>query len=185
MPVINALDPAGSSSDGGWTLDIHGSGFAPGAQVLIDGSVVAATYVNSGQFTLSAPPLSPGIHAVQVLNAPGLASNSKDLAVEQDSGPLHVDEAVPMPNPVTGLPRPILFKVKLDGRASRIRVRIYGRAMAVAGEAEVPGQWLPGWNAVPVPLPDLGPGTWFFSIEAQEGERKSLRRPPGRLVVLR
>ena len=97
---------------------------------------------------------------------------------------MEVLAAVSLPHPVVGRRAQLLYKVKLNGPAGLLRLRFYSRAMVLVDHFEAPGNWQAGWNQVRVPIGNLGPGTWFCVVDAEENGRQSLHHPPGRLVIL-
>jgi len=77
--------------------------------------------------------------------------------------------------------------VHLKGRADRLTVKVYTRALVCVGSAEavnVPA----GWSQVPLPsaaLQDSGAGTFFYVISGQRDGAKTVKDAVGRVVVLR
>ncbi|MGC2507298.1 MAG: hypothetical protein WA369_11595 [Candidatus Acidiferrales bacterium] len=89
VPVLSSIAPA-SVSAGSFTLSITGHSFVGGAQVLLNGSALATTFVSSMQLTASGSESSTGAYAISVMNPnPGSStSNAQTLQVTStSSGP--------------------------------------------------------------------------------------------------
>lgn len=89
-PVITSLSPASvAAGSGSFKLTVNGSGFAPGATVLFNGSTRTTSFVNSGQLTakiLAADVASAGNKSINVANPAngnngGPVSNAATLVV--------------------------------------------------------------------------------------------------------
>jgi IPT/TIG domain len=89
VPVLSSVAPA-SVSAGSFTLSITGNSFVQGAQVLLDGSALATTFVSSMQLSATGAENSAGTFSISVMNPnPGSStSNSQTLQVTSTgSGP--------------------------------------------------------------------------------------------------
>lgn len=185
------MDPSGGGSSGGWTLTIQGGNFLPGAQVALGGLTLTSGLVVSGnQITVAnMPPLSAGTVAVQVINGPGLLSNAVDLVIAgpvlapTPLGPLAILDAAFMPNPAG--PGPVQLRFKLGAPASRLRLRLYGRALVLFRDETVSGAWSAGWQSLSLDLDGLPAGLCFATLEAEDATRHSLPLAPLRLFILR
>jgi hypothetical protein len=67
-PIYSSVSQSGSSSSGGFSITVVGSGFLPGAQIWVDGQPLVTTYINATTLVAVAPAHSPGNPAVQVSN---------------------------------------------------------------------------------------------------------------------
>lgn len=70
-PRITAVSPASidtCSTPAERRLAVSGQSFRPGAQLLLDGAVVAAEIASDSEIVFIAPPLGSGIHQIQVVN---------------------------------------------------------------------------------------------------------------------
>ena len=88
-PVLSSIAPT-SVSAGNFSLSITGRGFVSGAQVLLNGTALATTFVSSMQLTASGAENSAGTYAISVMNPnPGSStSSSQSLQVtSSSSGP--------------------------------------------------------------------------------------------------
>ena len=66
------LDDTAASTAGGQTIVVYGSGFAPGATVMVGGSTIGAvTYLDQGRLTFTSPANSSGSYTIIVINANG------------------------------------------------------------------------------------------------------------------
>jgi hypothetical protein len=85
---------------------------------------------------------------------------------------------VPDPNP-----RTIVFD--LEGSADEVELRIWTVGLRLVAEASA-GPFRPGWGRVAVPESVLrgASGTYYYSLEAVQGSRRSFSAP-GRLLILR
>ena len=87
VPTLGAILPT-SVATGGFAINVSGSGFVGGAQVLLGGSPLAATFISANQLTASGSVSSAGNFAVTVMNPdPGSSvSNTLNLIVTSGSG---------------------------------------------------------------------------------------------------
>jgi hypothetical protein len=67
-PVFSSVSQSGTSSSGGFSITVTGSGFLPGAQIWVDGQPLVTTYINATTLVATAPAHSPGSFTVQVSN---------------------------------------------------------------------------------------------------------------------
>ncbi len=84
-PQITSLSPTTldeCSPPAARTVTVRGNHFAPGASLLLDGSVVAAGATTTGEFTFSVPAIAGGIHQLQVINPDGKASIPHALFID-------------------------------------------------------------------------------------------------------
>jgi hypothetical protein len=67
--------------------------------------------------------------------------------------------------------------VLLDGPADRVTLKVYTPAWVLVGESEA-GPLSKGWGRVPMPigLAQAPRGLYYFSVQAQQGERRSSPR---------
>jgi hypothetical protein len=174
-------------------LTVQGSQFVNGAQVVIDGSVYAASYISATELQLTVPSLPTGTLPVLVRNPGNIdSSNSANVVISGPAatatptpgvaGPLQVLEAVFHPHPIRGPHLNLRFK--LDGAAERVRLRLYSPAMVLGAELEAEAAFTVGWNQAQFSVPALASGLWFCVVQAQQGSRQSLRAPPLRLYKL-
>lgn len=86
-----------------------------------------------------------------------------------------------MPNP-----DPHEIRFYLAGRADQVTLRLWTPSLILLGQA-TGGPYSAGWNSLAL-NPGLGApmplGLSYFTIQAEQGSRKSPHRPPGRLVRL-
>ncbi len=83
-PRLATLDPQvleACSANSAPTVSGQGSGFLPGASLLIDGAAVPASF-STGSITFQPPALSEGRHEVVVINPGGSRSLSQALTVD-------------------------------------------------------------------------------------------------------
>ncbi len=68
----NPLDDTAANTAGSQTIVINGSGFAPGATVMIGTTVIGSvTWLDSNRLTFTSPALSSGVYTIYVTNANG------------------------------------------------------------------------------------------------------------------
>jgi hypothetical protein len=77
------------------------------------------------------------------------------------------------------------LRFKLSGPAQRVRVRIYLPSMVLASHSEHEAAFQAGWNSASLDLQGLPAGLFYAVLEAEDGRRQSLPRPPMRLYRLR
>jgi len=87
VPVLTSIAPQ-SVSAGSFTITLTGSGFVNGAQVLLNSSALATTFVSPSQLTAAGTETSAGTFAIAVMNPnPGsMTSGSQNLQVTSASG---------------------------------------------------------------------------------------------------
>jgi hypothetical protein len=162
----------------GVTLTVQGSNFAPGAQVVINGSAYAATWASPTSLTLLVPSLAAGSHSLIVRNpdssesaaGPALViAGPAPTATPDPAGPLVIEAAVPFPNP-----DPRSIRIKLAGPADRVTLKVYTVAWVLAAQVES-GPLKAGWNSIPLPAELAGApsGLYYLALQAQAGERRS------------
>lgn len=82
-PWITTVEPSSldeCSSPEERQISVRGHGFGAGASLQLDGATVPAT-LSGGEFLLTVPPLSPGLHEVRVLSAGGKRSEAHALSI--------------------------------------------------------------------------------------------------------
>lgn len=82
-PWITSVEPGSldeCSSPEERRVSVRGYGFGPGASLQLDGAAVPAT-LSGGEFVLTVPPLSPGLHEIRILSAGGKRSESHALSI--------------------------------------------------------------------------------------------------------
>jgi uncharacterized protein (DUF1800 family) len=90
IPILGSVTPD-SFNPGPATVVLHGQKFITGAQVLVNGTAIPATFNNSTQLTANLDVTEPGNVDLQVLNpAPGPAASSDVLAVVNGTPPVPV-----------------------------------------------------------------------------------------------
>lgn len=70
-PRIHSISPANideCSTEAERRVTVTGQAFSPGAQILLDGAVVAVDHVEESSIVFTTPPLKGGLHHVQVVN---------------------------------------------------------------------------------------------------------------------
>ncbi len=66
------LDDTAASTAGGQTIVVYGSGFAPGATVMVGGTTIGSvTYLDQGRLTFTSPANTSGSYTIIVMNANG------------------------------------------------------------------------------------------------------------------
>ncbi len=66
------LDDTAASTAGGQTIVVYGSGFAPGATIMVGGSTIGSvTYLDQGRLTFTSPANVSGSYTIIVMNANG------------------------------------------------------------------------------------------------------------------
>ncbi len=66
------LDDTAASTAGGQTIVVYGSGFAPGATIMVGGSTIGSvTYLDQGRLTFTSPSNVSGSYTIIVMNANG------------------------------------------------------------------------------------------------------------------
>jgi hypothetical protein len=66
------LDDTAVDTAGGQTIVVYGSGFAPGATIMVGGSTIGSvTYLDQGRLTFTAPANTSGSYTIIVMNANG------------------------------------------------------------------------------------------------------------------
>jgi len=96
------------------------------------------------------------------------------------SGPLVISQASAWPNP-----NPLAALVYLEGPADRVTLKVYTPAWVLVGLSEN-GPLAKGWGRVPMPseVAQAPRGLYYFSVQAQQGDRRSLPRS-GRFYLWR
>ncbi len=83
LPVLSSLSPNSvNAGSGGFTLDLYGANFAPGAAVTLNGNPIAATWIDSGRLKASVPAeavRAAGSFPVVVTNPPPSGGPSAPL----------------------------------------------------------------------------------------------------------
>jgi len=77
--AIGTISPASTSTSGGATLTVRGSGFQSGASVAINGKSAATTFKDMNTLTVTTPPLTSGPQQIVITNPDG-SSYSLDAA---------------------------------------------------------------------------------------------------------
>lgn len=87
-----------------------------------------------------------------------------------------------MPNP-----DPVEIRFLMSSDADTVTLKIWTPALVLAARVES-GPLSPGWHSLAL-TPDLQTslprGLLYYTLSAQQGTRRSLPRPPGRMVRLR
>jgi hypothetical protein len=66
------LDDTAASTAGGQTIVVYGSGFAPGATIMVGGTTISSvTYLDQGRLTFTSPANTSGSYTIIVINANG------------------------------------------------------------------------------------------------------------------
>lgn len=117
IPVINSVDPSGFP-EGTTQVNVTGSQFVYGAQVLWNGKPVATTFVSSTQLVANIPAPNPGTYPLLVSNPDPGSANSKSLSVKVAPGQVklqifpyngtdvRVNNSLNLPLTVTGTSNP-------------------------------------------------------------------------------
>jgi hypothetical protein len=135
---------------------------------------------------------------VVVRNPGGLDSAPVDLKVSSATatstpdgnadGPLEIDDHRAWPDPVASSHLDqARVSVHVKGRADRLRLKVYTRALICVGSTELLNT-PSGWNQIPLPgavVLSAGPGTYFYVVSGERGSTKTVKNATGRLVVLR
>lgn len=82
-PWISSVEPSSldeCSTPEERRISVRGYGFGPGASLQLDGASVPAS-LSGGEFLLTVPPLSPGLHEIRILSAGGKRSESHALTI--------------------------------------------------------------------------------------------------------
>lgn len=93
-PWITTVEPSSldeCSSPEERRVSVRGHGFGPGASLQLDGATVPAT-LSAGEFLLTVPPLSPGLHEVRILSAGGQRSEAHALTISSQPEIFSVDQ---------------------------------------------------------------------------------------------
>ena len=69
-PSIVSITPDPSRAEPGDTLTVVGTGFIPGTELLLDGQLLAFTFVGSNTVTIVVPTIQDGSHTVTLTNLP-------------------------------------------------------------------------------------------------------------------
>jgi uncharacterized protein (DUF1800 family) len=85
IPVINSVNPSGFA-EGTTQVNVAGSQFVYGAQVMWNGKPVETTYVSSTQLVAIIPAPNPGTYPLLVSNPDPGSANSKTLSVQVAPG---------------------------------------------------------------------------------------------------
>jgi hypothetical protein len=172
VPAVVSLSPAMPVAVG-VTLTVQGSNFAPGAQVVINGTPYAATWVSPSALTLVVPALPEGSYSLTVRNpdnsesaaGPALVIAGLAPTATPEPGPLVIEAVVPWPNP-----NPQAIAVKLSGPAERVTLKVYSVAWVLVGQTQS-GSLAPGWANLDLPAGVEAKGLFYFVVQAQEGRR--------------
>jgi hypothetical protein len=162
----------------GVTLTVQGSNFAPGAQVVINGSAYAANWASPTSLSLLVPNLPAGSHSLTVRNPDGSESAAGPAlviagpapsATPDPAGPLVIERAVPFPNP-----GPRSIAIQLAGPAQRVTLKVYTSAWVLVGAHES-GPLAKGWVRLPLPeaLSQAPWGLYYFAVQAEHDGRTS------------
>lgn len=85
IPIISSIDPSGFP-EGTTQINVAGSQFVYGAQVLWNGKAVETTYISSTQLVAIIPAPNPGTYPLLVSNPDPGSANSKTLSVKVAPG---------------------------------------------------------------------------------------------------
>lgn len=131
VPRISDLEPRTieACQSGSWPqITVSGSGFLPGAALLLDGAAVPTDNVSASRIVFTAPNLPGGQHEVRVVNPAGARSLPRSLEV---NGQPVIDSVDPGSSNVTS------YEVTISGQnflgASRLIVD--GRQVPMTGTA--------------------------------------------------
>jgi cysteine-rich repeat protein len=146
-PTISFLDPPQVCLDPvfGFTFDVHGTDFALGSIVAIDGIPVQTTFVSTTLLTAFAPPgtIGPGLYDVTVINGGGGCEDTLPLSLTVNDLPIvfFVDPPV-VPNliPVTAT----AFVTGINGNVVQVEIEEVGTGL----RQSMPFQWNPAEPAV-------------------------------------
>ena len=185
-PLLNSVAPGQAAS--GDSVTLQGSGFYPGATVSLGGqALLNVVVVDAGTITGTLPSLPAGTVSVVVTNLDGQFSQAQPLIVTvkpvaTPTGPLKIlaVQPVPQPNP-TGL------AVELSVPADRVVVRLWTRALVLAGSFSGVNARA-GWQTLAFPVgffSGLANGAYFVTVEADLGPARAVTARPARLVLIR
>lgn len=77
------------------------------------------------------------------------------------------------------------IRFQLGAAASGLRLRFYSPAWVLMAESRHDGAWQAGWNSLSADIEALPAGLCYAVLQADDGRRQSLPRPPLRLYRLR
>jgi hypothetical protein len=172
---------------GGFTLELSGSGFAPGAEILFGGTALATTYLGPNALSATAPAHAEGTVIVEVRNPDGNLSVANGSVVITGPAPtatplpedgLPIVSVQPFPNP-----NPVELRVQLGMRADSVEVKVYTRAMTLVGSAQTQGPLVVGWNRVVLP-PLSSNGAYFFTVSASRNRATYTWPGGGKFVII-
>jgi hypothetical protein len=172
---------------GGFTLELSGSGFAPGAQIIFGGTALVTTYLGPSALSATAPAHAEGTVLIEVRNPDGNLSVANGSVVIAGPAPT----ATPLPEdglPIVAVqpfpnPNPIELRVQLGMKADSVEVKVYTRAMVLVGTAQTQGPLAVGWNRVV--LPDLATnGAYFFTVSASRNQSVYPWPGGGKFVII-
>jgi endo-1,4-beta-D-glucanase Y len=172
LPVVSGVSPSAVGNAGASTLTVSGSGFEPGAVVVVNGTSLSTSWAGGTSLQALLPAgTAPGTYAVFVLNPDGtLSAAGPTSVVISGFGPtatpapvsgLPVIQAKPFPNP-----DPIELRVLLGMPADQVEVRVYSRAMVFMGSAVTEGPFNAGWQRVSLPAIS-DPGHFYFTVTSR------------------
>lgn len=174
---------------GGYILTVSGSGFLPGAQIVIDGTVMTATTRISGgelQVALTAEPAGTVLTVTAENAVPGspVEEASQKIPVTIGGGKLVILQTQPWPSPYTGGPGWV--SVNLEGPADDLVLKVYSKAMVLVGASDA-GPQPAGWVSVALPTDmnaGVANGLYYYTVSAERGGQW-IHPVVGRMYVLR
>jgi hypothetical protein len=189
-------------------VTLSGANFAAGTVVYLGGApgsggfAVSTTVSSPTSLSFSVPSMPAGTYTayIVVVNASGAQSMPADLKVDAATatpttaptavgdGTLEIDEHRCYPNPVIGAALGnARVSVHVRGRADRLVLKLYSRAMTCLGSREV-SNTSGGWVQIALPesfVNDAGAGTYFYVVSGERGQARTVQDAVGRVVVLR
>lgn len=187
MPVVLTAS-AVPRSGGGYILTVTGSNFLPGAQIVVDGTVMTATVrIGSGELQVVLPAEPSGtVLTVSAENVVAGAATEADqkIPVTIGGGKLVILQTQPWPSPYTGN-GPGWVSVDLEGPADNLALKVYTKAMVLVGTSDA-GPQPAGWVSVPLPTTIAGAadGLYYFTVSAERGGQW-IHPVVGRMYILR
>ncbi len=150
-----------------------------------------AVAANSATHTPVAPAATATATPTMVVAAPTATSTSTGgaptavptTAASTGSGTLEILDGTAFPNP-----SPSSVRLKLDGPADQLCVKVYTVNMQLVEKVELTGAFSSDWVSVPLPpsLRDkLGAGSFFFEADAKRGAVRAKKPLVGTFVFLR